>query len=36
MTTGAIITMVIMWIVFIGGLSWCFSKWKSAGSKWED
>ena len=36
MATGAIVTAVVMWVVFIGGLSWCFARWKRAGGKWED
>jgi len=36
MTTEAIIAAVVMWVVFIGGLSLCFSKWRGGGSEWED
>jgi len=34
MNAGAIVAAVIMWIVFIGGLSGGFSRWKR--TKWED
>lgn len=34
MNAGAIVAAVIMWIIFIGGLAWCFSRWKR--TKWED
>jgi len=36
MSTEAIVAAVIMWAVFIGGLSWCLSKWSRGGSEWED
>jgi len=26
MTTGAIITLIVMWVVFIGALGFCFSR----------
>ncbi len=35
MTTGAIVATVIMWLVFIGGLGFCFSR-LGRGGKWED
>ena len=35
MTTGAIITTVVMWLVFIGVLTWCFTR-IGKGGKWED
>ena len=36
MTTAAIITGVIMTLVFIIGLSWCFHRWRASDSEWED
>ena len=36
MTTGAIITAVIMALVFAVGLIWCFRKWSNSGSQWDD
>jgi len=36
MTTGAIITIVVMWAVFIGALAWCFTQIGKGGGKWED
>ncbi|GEM_PF-850214 len=36
MTTEAIITAVVFWVVFLGGLSWCFAKWRGHGGTWED
>jgi len=35
MTTGAIISMILVWLVFIVGLSFCFSR-VGRGGKWED
>jgi len=35
MTTGAIITAVIMALVFAVGLIWCFRQWGNGG-KWDD
>ncbi|MBA7484882.1 hypothetical protein ES707_20413 [subsurface metagenome] len=35
MSTGAIIATIVMWIIFIGGLSFCFSR-IGKGGKWED
>jgi len=35
MTTGAIVSTIIMWLVFIGGLSFCFSK-IGKGGKWGE
>ena len=36
MSAEAIITTIVMWAIFIGGLSWCFSNFKkSNNSKWE-
>ena len=35
MTTGAIVTIIVMWVVFIGGLAFCFSR-LGKGGKWED
>ncbi len=34
MNAGAIAAAVIIWLIIIGGLSWCFSRWKR--TKWED
>ena len=36
MTTEAIVAAVVFWVVFLGGLAWCFSKWRGRGSEWED
>ncbi len=37
MNTGAIVAMVIMWVIFIGALSWCLSpRVRNRGGKWED
>ncbi len=36
MATDAMVAAVIMWAVFIGGLSWCFAKWRGGGSRWEE
>ncbi len=36
MTTGAIITAVIMALIFAVGLIWCFKRWSTGSSKWED
>ena len=36
MSTEAIVTAIIMWAVFIVGLTWCFSKWRRGGSEWDD
>jgi hypothetical protein len=36
MTTEAIIAAILVWAVFIGGLSWCFSKWRGKGGRWEE
>jgi len=35
METGAIVSMVIMWLVFIVGLGFCFSR-LGKGGKWEE
>jgi len=35
MDTGAIVSMIIMWVVFIGGLGFCFSR-LGKGGEWED
>ena len=35
MTTGAIVTMVVMWLVFIGAFVFAASR-LGKGSKWED
>ena len=35
MTTGAIITLIVMWVVFIGALAFSASR-MGKGSKWED
>lgn len=35
MNTGAIIATVIMWLIFIGALSWCFSRMGKGGGEWE-
>jgi hypothetical protein len=36
MSIGAVITGLIMALVFIIGLTWCFRKWQGGGSEWED
>ena len=36
MTIGAIITAVIMALVFAVGLIWCFRRWSKSSGKWED
>jgi len=36
MSIEALVAAVVMWVVFIGGLSWCMSKWRGGGSEWED
>ncbi len=35
MTTGVIIATIVMWLVFIGGLSFCFSR-LGKGGWWTD
>ncbi len=35
MTTGAIIATVIMWAIFIGGLSFCLSR-LGRGGEWKE
>ena len=35
MSTGAIISAVVMWLIFIAGLAWCFTQF-GKGGKWED
>lgn len=35
MEAGAIVTMIIMWLVFILGLGYCFSR-MGKGGTWED
>ena len=35
METGAIVSMIIMWLVFIVGLTFCFSR-LGKGGGWED
>lgn len=35
MTTAAVVTTIIMWLIFIGGLSFCFSR-MGKGGGWED
>jgi cbb3-type cytochrome oxidase subunit 3 len=35
MTTGAIVTTIVMWVIFIGALWFCFSQ-MGKGGKWED
>jgi len=35
MNAGAIVAMVLMWLIFIGGLGFCFSR-LGKGGKWED
>jgi len=35
MATGAIITTIIMWLIFIVGLGFCFSR-VGKGGQWED
>ncbi len=35
METGAVVTMIIMWLVFIVVLGFCFSR-LGKGGKWED
>jgi hypothetical protein len=36
MTTEAIITAVVVWVIYIGALGWCFSKLRSGGRGWDD
>ena len=36
MTTGAIIATVVMWLIFIGVLSWCFSNIGKGEGQWKD
>jgi len=36
MATGAIITGVIMALVFAFGLIWCFRQWGKNSGKWDD
>jgi len=36
MTTEAIVAAVVFWFVLLGGLFWCFSKWRGHGGGWED
>jgi len=35
MNSGAIITTIVMWLIFIGGFI-CFSSQRGKGGKWED
>ena len=35
MNTGAIATIIVMWVIFIGGFTFFFKKKKKRG-KWED
>jgi hypothetical protein len=35
MNTGAIATIIIMWVIFIGAFGFCFGK-MGKGGKWED
>jgi len=35
MDTGALVAMIIMWLVFIGGLGFCFSR-LGKGGEWKD
>ena len=35
MNAGAIITLIVMWVVFIGALGFCFSR-LGKGGEWED
>jgi len=35
MTAGAIVATIVMWLVFISGLWFCFSR-LGRGGKWED
>jgi cbb3-type cytochrome oxidase subunit 3 len=35
MTTGAIVTTIVMWVIFIGALWFCLSQ-MGKGGKWED
>jgi len=35
MNTGAIVTIIVMWAIFIGAFGWCFSQ-LGKGGKWED
>ena len=35
MTAGAIVTMIIMWLIFIGGLGFCVSR-LGKGGEWKD
>ncbi len=37
MNTGAIVTTVVMWLIFIGALGYCLSpRVRKRGGKWED
>jgi hypothetical protein len=36
MTTEAIITAVVVWVIYLGALGWCFSKLRSSGRGWKD
>jgi hypothetical protein len=36
MTTEAIITAVVVWVIYLGMLGWCFGKLRSRGGGWED
>lgn len=37
MNTGALVATVVMWLIFIGALSWCLSPGvRKRGGKWED
>jgi len=36
MNTGAIITTIVFWLIFIGGFSFFFSRIGKGGGKWED
>ena len=35
MTTGAIISTIVGWVILLGGLGFCFSR-LGRGGKWED
>jgi heme/copper-type cytochrome/quinol oxidase subunit 4 len=35
MSTGAIITLIVVWAIFIAGFYWCFNNLKKFRSKWE-
>ncbi|MBA7665644.1 hypothetical protein ES703_73718 [subsurface metagenome] len=36
MNTGAIVTIIVMWAIFIGSFGFFFSRLGKGGGKWED